>query len=133
MQNESDALHILALASGQAVRDDDDHQTQDSAQRSRSQSKVMDTMGQISPRQTSRKREPKHLTQFALIKLGILSADQVVSLADKFFKFHHHLFVSSGYGVPSWPSQWYLRLSSPGHWSNWLYSPATSDTCSRPS
>jgi hypothetical protein len=86
MQNESDALHILALASGQA-RDDSQRS---SAQRSRSESKVADTKRGLQRSD----RKPKDLGEFALIKLGIVSVGQVMALAEKFFKFHHHLFVS---------------------------------------
>ncbi|GFZ50946.1 hypothetical protein JCM24511_08704 [Saitozyma sp. JCM 24511] len=84
MQNESDALHILALASGQA-RDDSQRS---SAQRSRSESKVADTKRGLQRSD----RKPKDLGEFALIKLGIVSVGQVMALAEKFFRFHHHLF-----------------------------------------
>lgn len=63
MQNESDALHILALASqrGEASVPAD----KDTA-----------------------------LEEFALIKLGIVDAEQVVRLTDVFFRCIHHLMVS---------------------------------------
>jgi hypothetical protein len=66
MQNESDALHILALASGEQ----------------NNQRKAYDH-GTVN-----------HLADFALVKLGILTTGQVKELSEMFFKFHHHLFVS---------------------------------------
>ena len=87
MQNESDALHILALASqhGERHNHDDDRgggrapQTRDpSDQPSKGKGKE-DAVAD--------------LRDFALIKLGIASKEQVIRLTDIYFKCHHHLLV----------------------------------------
>jgi hypothetical protein len=65
MQNESDALHILALASG---REDN----------------------------SKRPKAIKPLSEFPLVKLGIVTEEQVVRLSETFFRCHHHLYVSLG-------------------------------------
>ena len=96
MQNESDALHILALASGQAEsRDEGD------VQRSRSQSKGPDASRNVSGHITQKsKRKTAKLADFALIKLGIIDESQTATLTEKFFRFHHHLFVSWQLSTP---------------------------------
>jgi hypothetical protein len=76
MQNESDALHILALASGAGER------------RALVETR---THRVVHPGQS---KTPTGLEGFALIKLGITDSEQVRNLADTFFKYHHHLFVS---------------------------------------
>jgi len=67
MQNESDALQILALASGHG------HKGSGS------------TPGQSST---------ASLADFALVRLGILDTTQLLTLAEAFFLHHHHFFVS---------------------------------------
>jgi hypothetical protein len=66
MQNESDALQILALASGQGLREQG---------------------GKLGPVPTA------SLTDFPLVKLGILDPTQLILLTDGFFQHHHHFFV----------------------------------------
>ena len=72
IQNESDALHILAVASAR------DKTTE--------------------PAKTRPPKRKDALEDFALIKLGILDAEQTARLAETFFCFHHHLFVSGPQG-----------------------------------
>lgn len=87
MQNESDALHILALASqhGERHNHDDDRgggrapQTRDPSDH---------------PNKGKGKEDAAaDLGDFALIKLGIASKEQVIRLTDIYFKCHHHLLV----------------------------------------
>lgn len=90
MQNESDALQILALASGQ------EGSRESADQGTRSQSKGPDskraTQGQLP---LVGRRKTAELSDFALIKLGIVDEDEVTRLTEAFFRFHHHLFVST--------------------------------------
>jgi len=88
MQNESDALNILAVAS---------------ARKSPEASKA-----------GSSRRDA--LSEFALIKSGIVDEEQTSRLAETFFRFHHHLFVSCIFSE-DWLicSPWYLRPSFHGH------------------
>jgi len=67
MQNESDALQILALASGQGLRQQG---------------------GRSGPVPTA------SLADFQLIRLGILNPAQLTLLTDEFFQHHHHFFAS---------------------------------------
>lgn len=67
MQNESDALQILALASGQGLRQQG---------------------GRPGPTPTA------ELADFPLIRLGILEPAQLIQLTEGFFQNHHHFFVS---------------------------------------
>lgn len=84
MQNESDALHILALASQHGERNvnEDDRGRQPEPS--------------LPDRQDKGKGRGDGLADlgdFALIKLGIASKEQVIRLTDIFFKCHHHLLV----------------------------------------
>jgi hypothetical protein len=85
MQNESDALHILALASqhGERGNDSDDRGRQPQPSMPNRQDKGKGRGDGIAD-----------LGDFALIKLGIASKEQVIRLTDIFFKCHHHLLVS---------------------------------------
>lgn len=75
MQNESDALHILALASGRAK----------GQRQSRSPSKTA----------SAKPKGPiKALKDFPLVKLGIVTELQIINLSEVFFRCHHHLYVS---------------------------------------
>ncbi|WWD19773.1 hypothetical protein CI109_104237 [Kwoniella shandongensis] len=106
MRNESDALQILALASGQAAIQDDLEEEQDirnGSGRDGGAKLLSGTMGLnlgidafadkssekgLSPTVT----QPASLGHFPLVKLGILSEDQVTRLTEHFFRCHHHLF-----------------------------------------
>ena len=105
MQNESDALHILALASGQTESRDEEG-TESKAHTSRGVSPEGDSRwndqalheagdGRRSNRngKGSAGKEGK-VEDFALVKLGILSVDQIEEVTNTFFRYHHHLFVS---------------------------------------
>lgn len=88
MQNESDALHILALASQHGERHAEDDDRGGSAPRSRNLP---------NPAHKGKERDDKaaNLRDFALIKLGIATKEQVIRLTDIYFKCHHHLLVST--------------------------------------
>lgn len=89
MQNESDALQILALASGHG------HKGSGS------------TPGQSST---------ASLADFALIRLGILDSARLLTLAEAFFLHHHHFFVSfarTGQREVTDPSRWCHQTGSP--------------------
>jgi hypothetical protein len=88
MQNESDALHILALASQHGERKNGDDERGNKPQ--------VDYMPDRQDKGKGRAGEVADLGNFALIKLGIASREQVVRLTDIFFKCHHHLLVSRG-------------------------------------
>jgi hypothetical protein len=87
MQNESDALHILALASQHGERKGADDER--------------GLGGEAKPNMPDRHDKGKgkeaeaeaDLADFSLIKLGIATKEQVVKLTDIFFKCHHHLLV----------------------------------------
>lgn len=89
MQNESDALQILALeTAGEGERGrmgggDAGALGMDTARRPRSN---------ILP--PVLRSEPVTIKKFALIRLGIVEAQQATTLIGAFFRFHHHLFVS---------------------------------------
>lgn len=86
MQNESDALHILALASqhGDRGRNEDER---GNAPQPRN---MPDQNNKGKGREGSAARD---LRDFALVKLGIATKEQVTRLTDIFFKCHHHLLV----------------------------------------
>lgn len=85
MQNESDALHILALASaGRPQSHDAKSPRGDSAVR------MSGTVTPSAPRTLSAAK----IEDFALVRLGIVDEAQVTRLTAAFFRFHHHLFVS---------------------------------------
>ncbi|KAK8853344.1 hypothetical protein IAR55_004048 [Kwoniella newhampshirensis] len=108
MRNESDALQILALASGQAAIQDDileGEQDRSGAGGDDGAKLLSGTMGlnlgidafadnssEKGPSPLQKSTEPADLGQFPLVKLGILSEDQVVRLTEHFFRCHHHLF-----------------------------------------
>ncbi|OCF61630.1 hypothetical protein L486_01287 [Kwoniella mangroviensis CBS 10435] len=98
MQNESDALQILALASGQAAtkesivggrgkRNQEIYMHEKSGQAT--------TVNNISDfkRFYERRRSDQApvLENFPLIKLGVLSAEQAIRLVDRYFRYYHHL------------------------------------------
>ncbi|WVR09565.1 hypothetical protein IAU60_006634 [Kwoniella sp. DSM 27419] len=100
MQNESDALQILALASGQAAKEE----TRTTKYDNRSNHANSKT-GHEEPRERtgvnrhpsdippSRKPSlPPDLQDFCLVKLGVLSAEDAMNLTESFFRCHHHLF-----------------------------------------
>ena len=69
MQNEADALNILALASP--------------------------TRG-LRTSMSAGMRHGGDLRDFTLVQRGILSEDQLVMLTEVFFGYHHHFYVSPG-------------------------------------
>lgn len=89
MQNESDALHILALASqhGERRNNDDDGRGGKAPQPRQQSDQKHKGKGRDSP--------APDLRDFALIKLGIASREQIIRLTDIFFKCYHHLLVSA--------------------------------------
>lgn len=104
VQNESDALHILALASaGQPSNAGDSR-----GPRAREQ------------RRENGEDEPQGravtIDEFALLRLGIVNEEQVITLINAFFRFHHHLFVSTQTMAPD-NSLWYLSTASRAHLS----------------
>lgn len=104
MQNESDALHILALASESGPGKKGQRQ-----QRSHSPSSTKSNSALASNRAKG-KGTVKELKDFALVKLGIVDETKVVRLCEVFFRCHHHLYVSQAY-QPSWS---YLGRSADG-------------------
>lgn len=79
MQNEADALHILAIAAGRPPSEDRRRRPTFSS-------------GTVTP---ARNREqPARIEDFALVKLGIVDGEQVWKLVNAFFRYYHHLFVS---------------------------------------
>ncbi|WVQ94853.1 hypothetical protein IAU59_001936 [Kwoniella sp. CBS 9459] len=100
MQNESDALQILALASGQAAKDDKGNPTGgDSSQRASGQSNARGSKGRQGTSRpstdlsSSRKpSQPPELQEFPLIRLGIITPDETMRLTNLFFRCYHHLF-----------------------------------------
>ncbi|WWC91863.1 uncharacterized protein L201_006810 [Kwoniella dendrophila CBS 6074] len=98
MQNESDALQILALASGQTI----EKETIVGGRGRRNQEVYMHeksgqatTVGGLSNFKRFYERrqseEPPILEDFPLIKLGILNCDQAVRLVDRYFRYYHHI------------------------------------------
>lgn len=86
MQNESDALHILALASQHGERPTHDDDRGGHAPQARTTADQRD-------KGKGRENGVPDLRDFALIKLGIASKEQVIRLTDIYFKCHHHLLV----------------------------------------
>lgn len=84
MQNESDALHILALASAGRPPSGGPKSPRASAAR---------LSGTVTPSVT-RPLSAAKIEDFALVRLGIVDEAQVSRLTAAFFRFHHHLFVS---------------------------------------
>jgi hypothetical protein len=92
MQNESDALHILAMASEEAGKGG-----------SSSDGKANSGQPGSGPSSRHKRRDSAldgsttdapDLKSFALVKLGIISPDEVARLTDAFYHYHHHIFVS---------------------------------------
>ena len=101
MQNESDALHILALASGQAgERDSQELEGRQDAGESpdhgphRLGIEFLTSAGDNTSAPPKQTGKTAHIGDFPLIKLGIIDQDQVALLSDSFFRNHHHFFVS---------------------------------------
>lgn len=121
MQNESDALNILALASGQADsedsrrRDDKSKATfgQGASETRRGSSDDGDYRDKGKGKafgagsKNDRNKEPPSIQDFALIKLGVLDKDHLIILTDAFFRHHHHFFVS-----PAHPSSWSVTTAN---------------------
>lgn len=83
VQNESDALHILALASAGRPPNSGNNKSPRHHPR---------LSGTITPAG----RAPlgvARIEDFALVRLGIVDEDQVSRLTAAFFRFYHHLFV----------------------------------------
>jgi hypothetical protein len=119
MQNESDALHILALASqhGERKNGDDDRGN-----------KPQPSMPDRHDKGKSRADAVADLGDFALVKLGIASKEQVIRLTDIFFKCHHHLLVSSHTAYGADDSQWSHHTSSQERQISLRHSLKASDT-----
>ncbi|WVQ84547.1 hypothetical protein IAT38_006701 [Cryptococcus sp. DSM 104549] len=99
MRNESDALQILALASGQAASQDAENDNEGKrGQQSGQGGGAMGLTGILHPQNEDvmdpRRKEASmaQLGQFPLIRLGIVTEDQTMMLADAFFRCHHHFF-----------------------------------------
>ncbi|WVF67254.1 hypothetical protein IAT40_002002 [Kwoniella sp. CBS 6097] len=101
MQNESDALQILALASGQAAKQekgsvpggDSNHRTGGQTNVRGSRGSRMGTSRPSTEFSGSRKpSQPPDLQDFALIRLGIISPEETMRLTDFFFRCYHHMF-----------------------------------------
>jgi hypothetical protein len=98
MQNESDALHILALASGQVG--DKGGVTESTSRREKrlqDHNQHGESLSHTAVSEfTSKRPTPSSddLGDFALVKLGIVTEKQAIQLADAYFKYHHHIFVS---------------------------------------
>ena len=103
MQNESDALHILALASGHAEgRDEGEGEDRGLSSRGESTDLSMrpHQATDVRPAKSGKTGSKKSLADgkledFALIKLGIATKEQIEELTNRFFECHHHLFVSA--------------------------------------
>lgn len=117
MQNESDALHILAMASEEAGKGGANRKRKRERNGSGTDSGESQLHG--SRRQSRIERasaEAPDLNNFALVKLGIISPDEVARLTDAFYHYHHHIFVSATARVMS------LWLISLAHDSCFQYS-----------
>ncbi|WWC72160.1 uncharacterized protein I206_106120 [Kwoniella pini CBS 10737] len=98
MQNESDALQILALASGQAATKESivggrGKRNQETYLHEKSgQAATVRDISNFKRFYDRRKSdEAPALEDFPLIKLGILNVDQAVRLVDRYFRYYHHL------------------------------------------
>lgn len=80
MQNESDALQILAIAAGRPS-------TEESRRR-----RPTFSSGAVTPARA--REQPARIEDFALVKLGIVDGEQVWKLVNAFFRYYHHLVVS---------------------------------------
>lgn len=97
MQNESDALQILALASGQS----------DQQERPLHRARPRADTTSLPP-----SRDVRDMGHFPLIKLGIVSEAQTALLTERFFRFHHHFFVRCPKSSHADSSLWcHLQLS----------------------
>jgi len=80
VQNESDALHILALASAGRPSSADSAGTNTHRLPKPENDEVP-------------ARRAATMDDFALVRLGILDEEEVVTLVHAFFRYHHHMFV----------------------------------------
>jgi hypothetical protein len=78
VQNESDALHILALASAARPSSSDLEGTATRAPEN----------GRATPT-----RRTATMDDFALVRLGIVDEEQIVTLVHSFFQYNHHMVV----------------------------------------
>ncbi|ADV23934.1 specific RNA polymerase II transcription factor, putative [Cryptococcus gattii WM276] len=108
MRNESDALQILALASGQAANREGEEERSDRYD-GQSAAGTVDSTGMGGHQQQMRgipsspekEIQLAKLAQFPLVKMGILSVEQTRRLVDMFFKCHHHFFpIIPSDGIP---------------------------------
>ncbi|WWC95219.1 hypothetical protein V866_002077 [Kwoniella sp. B9012] len=98
MQNESDALQILALASGQAATKESivggrGKRNQEIYMHEKSgQATTVNNISDFKRFYERRKSDQAPvLEDFPLIKLGVLSAEQAIRLVDRYFRYYHHL------------------------------------------
>lgn len=150
MRNESDALQILALASGQAANRDGEEERSDRHD-GHSVPGTVDSTGmgghqqqmRGAPSSPEKEMQLAKLAQFPLVKLGILSVEQTTRLVDMFFKCHHHFFVSVSASCIAQLkiqkmltlnfSQLFPRMASQGRLNNYPSLPKTKNTFWRPS
>ncbi|WWD03994.1 hypothetical protein V865_002056 [Kwoniella europaea PYCC6329] len=108
MQNESDALQILALASGQAATKESivggrGKRNQEIYMHEKSgQATTVNNISDFKRFYERRKSDQAPvLEDFPLIKLGVLSAEQAIRLVDRYFRYYHHLTSLRRYsGIP---------------------------------
>ncbi|WWC64751.1 uncharacterized protein I303_107362 [Kwoniella dejecticola CBS 10117] len=98
MQNESDALQILALASGQAATKESivggrGKRNQEIYLHEKSgQAATVTDISNFKQFYDRRKSDQAPvLEDFPLIKLGVLTAEQAIRLVDRYFRYYHHL------------------------------------------
>ena len=127
MQNESDALDILAFASGQAGHRYDTG----SPITERNVGTDANMMSQESVAGIKTQKGVPDLAEFALVNLEIVDEEQVSSLTEKFFRYHHHLFVRQYLPSKLTNSPWYLPPSYREHLISSRYLRRTSDICWR--
>lgn len=92
MQNESDALHILAMASEEAGKGGSGSDGKTNGAGSAGNGPSSRDKRRDSALEGSASDAPD-LKSFALVKLGIISPDEVARLTDAFYHYHHHIFV----------------------------------------
>ena len=141
MQNEGDALQILALASGLAEEREENGSTANGNHGDRKEKRRRSEVGQASAKAAAanalrKQLVPGGLASFEFVKQGIVNKEQAARLTDIFFRYHHHLLVGTtciGLIVRShaWYSQWSPHLSSLEQPSSSPHSHTTSDTSSR--
>ncbi|ODN73405.1 hypothetical protein L202_07931 [Cryptococcus amylolentus CBS 6039] len=97
MRNESDALQILALASGQAANEEERRET---SMRQNGQRPSIATVpggsslsnGPGQPSSENVQGDASGLKDFALVKMKIVTEQQAFALSEAYFKCHHHFF-----------------------------------------